>query len=58
MYADRMIPLKILPPVPHLTKVVTTQVILVQKLYVTSAMRNKHLHKDDQVKVVKDKGRM
>ena len=48
LHADRMIPLKILPPLPHPTLRVTTQVILVQKLYVTFVMNDKHLHKNDQ----------
>ena len=51
LHADRMIPLKILPPLPYLTLTLTPQVILVQKLYVTSAMKDNHLHKDDQYQV-------
>ena len=48
LHADRMIPLKILPPLPHPTLTLTTQVIIVQKLHVTSAMKDNHLHRDNQ----------
>ena len=48
LHADRMISLKILPPLPHPTLTLTTQVIPVQQLYVTSVMKDNHLHKDDR----------
>ena len=48
LHADRMIPPKILPPLSYPPVTLTTPVILVQKLYVASAMKDNHLHKDDR----------
>ena len=47
LHADRMIPLKILPPL-HRILTLTTQIRLVEKLYMTSVIKASHIHKDNQ----------